>query len=43
MAKTRFQGLICKETELPGAKSEETRGLNINKPKLQGLASKTTG
>jgi len=26
MAKTRFQGLICEETELPGAKLEETKG-----------------
>ena len=43
MAKTGFQGLICEEIEIPGARSEETRGLNIIKPKLQGLASKTTG
>ena len=26
MAKTRLQGLICDETELPGIISEETRG-----------------
>jgi len=26
MAKTRFQGLDCEKTELPGAGSEETRG-----------------
>jgi hypothetical protein len=34
MAKTGFQGLICEETELPGARFEETRDLNIIKPKL---------
>ena len=34
MAKTRFYGLICEETELPEAKSKETRDLNIIKPKL---------
>ena len=28
------RGFFCKETELPGARSEETRGLNIIKPKL---------
>ena len=38
MVKTWFQGLICEETELSWARSEETRGLNIIKPKLQGLA-----
>ena len=38
MAKTRFQGLICEKIELSWARSEETRGLNIIKPKLQGLA-----
>jgi len=32
MAKTRFQGLICEETELSGAKLEETKDLNIIKP-----------
>ena len=38
MGKTRFQELICEEIELPWARSQETRGLNIIKPKLQGLA-----
>ena len=38
MAKTRFQELNCEETELPEARSEETRDLNIINPKLQGLA-----
>ena len=32
MAKTRFQELICEETELPRAKLEETEDLNIIKP-----------
>jgi len=31
MAKTRFRGLDCEKTELPGAGSEEMRGKNINK------------
>ena len=38
MVKIWFQGLNCEETELSWARSEETRGLNIIKPTLQGLA-----
>ena len=40
MAKTRFQGLICDRFKLPGARFEETRDLNIIKPKLQGVERK---
>ena len=43
MAKTRLQGLICEETELPGARFEETRDLSIIKPNLQGSVCKTRG
>ena len=41
MAKTRFQGLICKRFELSGVRSEENSGQNEIKNKLQGLACKT--
>ena len=43
MAKTGFQGLICKETKLLGVSSKETRGQNVNKPQVQGLACKKIG
>jgi len=43
MAKTRLQGLICEEAELPGARSEETRDLNIIIPNLQGSVCKIRG
>ena len=43
MAKTVHQGLVCESFELPGASIKETRGLNIIKPKLQGVARKKVG
>ena len=43
MAKIGFQGLFCEETELPGARFEETRDLNIIIPNLQGSVCKTRG
>ena len=40
MAKTRFQGFICKGFEVPGARLEQNRDQNEIKPDLQGLACK---
>ena len=40
MAKTRFQGFICKGFEVPGARLEENRDQNEIKHNLQGLACK---
>ena len=34
MAKTRFQGLVCKRIELKRGSGKETEGLNVIKPYL---------